>query len=67
MMKSAKRYWVVGGDYSDTSFDSLVDGTGQVVGPFDDEAEAHRVWQQLATETRSACCTRFSIAEENVR
>jgi len=28
------KYWVIGGQYADTSFDDMLDGTGRIAGPF---------------------------------
>ena len=28
------KYWIVGGEYADTSFDRLLDGTAEIKGPF---------------------------------
>ncbi len=61
------QYWVVGGEFSDTGFTDLVNGSGEIMGPYIDRAEAERAWSEVATETRSSCCTRYSIAEERLR
>ena len=61
----ATRYWVVGGEYQDPEFRSLIPGTEKMVGPFEDERKARNEW------TRLTCCpqggsatTRYSIASE---
>ncbi|MDP6707836.1 MAG: hypothetical protein QF893_15940 [Alphaproteobacteria bacterium] len=58
------KYWVIGGQYADTSFDSMLDGTGRIAGPFANHSAAMTEWRRLADETRSDCLTRFSIAVE---
>jgi len=61
------KYWIVGGEYTDTRFNDLVAGTECVVGPFNDRSRALDEWKRLATETRSNCHARFTIAEEVAR
>ncbi len=58
------KYWVVGGEYLDTEFDRIVDGTQQLVGPFQCRDMAMDEWKKLASATRSSCLTRYTIAEE---
>lgn len=62
----AQRYWVVGGEYADTSFKTLTCNRPTVVGPFDNEDDARQAWKGLYTGGSSAL-TRFSIVHENVR
>jgi hypothetical protein len=58
------RFWVIGGEYTDTAFERLVDGTGQVLGPYASYDEARAVWQDRAVATRSRALMRFNIARE---
>jgi len=58
------KYWIVGGEYHDTTFDRIIDGTEQLIGPFPCRDEAMDEWKKLATETRSNCLARYTIAEE---
>jgi hypothetical protein len=58
------RYWIVGGEYTDTAFTRLVDGTERVMGPYPCRTSAMQAWQALAEQTRSNCHARFAIAEE---
>ena len=58
------KYWIVGGEYTDTAFERLVEGTERVVGPFASRELALRIWRRLATETRSNCHARYTIAVE---
>ena len=63
-----QRYWVVGGDYSDCQFSTLVPGTEQIAGPFGDEGRARREWTRL-TFRDQACpnaMRRYAIASEAV-
>lgn len=64
MTSTPKRYWIVGGEYNDASFERLVEGTGRLVGPFPSRTVAERAWRDLATSTRPSCYTRYAIAEE---
>ena len=65
MMRS--KYWIVGGEYHDTAFDRIVDGTEQLIGPFPCRNEAMEEWKKLATATRGNCHARYAIAEEFAR
>ena len=62
-----KRFWIVGGEYTDTRFDRLVDGTQQVHGPYPCRDSALRAWRDLAQATRGNAHERFAVAEEPVR
>jgi uncharacterized protein DUF4170 len=59
------RYWVVGGEYSDTRFEELAPGTtAERYGPFSSYDEAYRVWQARARATVDDALVRFRILEE---
>ena len=60
-----KRYWVVGGEYRDPEFSTLVPGTEKMVGPFESEGKARNEWMRLTycPDSRSATL-RYSIAAE---
>ena len=58
------KFWVVGGTYTDTSFDELVSGSERVMGPYPDRDAALVAWRRVAEETRSNFYTRFTVAEE---
>jgi hypothetical protein len=64
MQQQQNRYWIVGGEYADTSFSQLVGGTERVMGPYPTRENAMAAWQELAEATRANCYARFSIAEE---
>lgn len=59
------RYWIIGGEYTDTSFSTLVAGTEQVAGPFTTRERALAVWRRFAAETSSLCNARFTVAQED--
>lgn len=62
------RYWVVGGEYQDPHFRSLVPGTETMVGPFEDERKARNEWIRLTYRPRTASATtRYSIAAEAIQ
>jgi hypothetical protein len=63
---TTRRFWVVGGEYADTSFRSLTGANATVAGPFDSEEEARAHWRGLYDQPCSAL-TRFSIVSENLR
>jgi len=56
------QFWVIGGDYHDHSFTKVVHGTLEVAGPFEDRAEATRVWHERAQASRYRATTRYTIA-----
>jgi len=58
------KYWIVGGEYTDTAFSELVNGTEQVKGPYVDHDTAVQAWRRLTSETRHQCLSRFTVAEE---
>jgi len=61
------RFWVIGGEYTDTRFDRLVEGTERLAGPFACRDSALTAWRRLADATRSNVHARYTIAEEAAR
>jgi hypothetical protein len=62
---AAKRFWVLGGDYVDTGFRTLVAGTAEErYGPFDSYKTAHDEWQARAWATVDSATKRYRIVEE---
>jgi hypothetical protein len=59
-----KKYWVVGAEYTDTGFNQPIDGTQQLIGPFETYASARATWQERAQATRGFAHVRFTIAQE---
>lgn len=61
----ARRYWVVGGIYTDTSFSTIADGRDATrLGPFDTYDEAKAVWRAKSMEHVDEAHARFSIERE---
>jgi hypothetical protein len=58
------KYWIVGGEYQDTAFDRLIEGTQRLIGPFQSRDTALGEWKRMAAETRANCYARYTIAEE---
>ena len=58
------KYWIVGGQYTNTDFDELIGGKAEVRGPYRDRDDAVQAWGGLASATRHDCLARYSIAEE---
>lgn len=57
-------YWVVGGEFTDTKFVSLVPGkTLERHGPFESYKEAHDVWARRAWQTVDDCHSRFRVVQ----
>lgn len=63
-----KRFWVIGGEYQDPDFRSLIPGTEKMCGPFEDEGRAKTEWQRLTCcpDQGPAATVRYSIAAETV-
>ncbi|WP_347717111.1 hypothetical protein [Sphingomonas sp.] len=59
-----RRYWVIGGDYSDCAFGQLEPGTEKISGPFLCEVKARTEWQRLTFRDNSGATTRYTIAAE---
>jgi hypothetical protein len=55
------RYWVIGGEYNDLTFDRLVDGTEHLAGPFPLYDHALQEWRRLSDTTRSSAHHRYDI------
>ncbi len=55
------KYWVIGADYRDFTFNEVVDGTSCVLGPFADYRDASSAWREQATASRYRATTRFTI------
>ena len=63
-----ERYWVVGGDYACTGFNTLKDGqTARAIGPFEDRAKAEQAWREVSRDTRSNATARYAITAEQIR
>lgn len=59
------RYWVVGGEYADVSFERLAQGAREErLGPYASYGEAYAVWQARARATVDDALVRFRIIEE---
>ena len=62
------RFWVVGGEYTDTSFNELVSGSERVMGPYSDRDAALVAWRRVAEEIakfRSATCVSLENSVES--
>ncbi|MGE5546413.1 MAG: DUF4170 domain-containing protein [Solirubrobacterales bacterium] len=60
----AKKYYVVGGEYADTSFTQIASGHAEErFGPFD-EREAHVCWRALTGKTVDNAMIRYFIRSD---
>ena len=59
-----QKYWIVGGEYTDTRFERLVAGSERLLGPYASREAALSTWRELAGATKAECHARFTIAEE---
>ena len=59
-------YWVIGGEYSDTSFKKLAQGAAEEKhGPFKTYREAYQAWQARARATIDDACVRYRIVDDH--
>lgn len=63
---TTERFWVVGGEYSSTTFHSLKSGQPDVFGPFKTREEARAAWKRLSEETRSCATAKYAITAEKL-
>jgi hypothetical protein len=61
------RYWVIGGEFTSTEFETLIEGTQRVLGPFESRGEAERTWRDVSEGHRPQAQVRFTIAQEPQR
>lgn len=61
------KYWVVGGEYTDTSFRELARGEEQRFGPFDNYELAKKEWANRTWAAVDDAHARFRIIEEDGR
>ena len=59
------RYWVIGGEYTDTKFKKIAGGGKETrLGPFDSYEAAKAAWQARAWATVDSANTRYRIVKE---
>ena len=63
---TTERFWVVGGEYSSTTFHSLKSGQPDVFGPFKTRDEARAAWKRLSEQTRSCATAKYAITSEKL-
>ncbi len=54
-------YYVWGGEFQDSHFQALREGAEESYGPFHDEAEAQRVWQERSRARIDICAHRLYV------
>ncbi|WP_343560321.1 DUF4170 domain-containing protein [Kiloniella sp. b19] len=55
------QFFVVGGEYKDTSFADVISGEEKWFGPFADYASAKAEWSKYAWKTVDECTMRYRI------
>src|SRR5579883_886497 len=61
----SSRYWVIGGEYTDTNFSQVLPGTTEEqLGPFETYRDAHAAWQSRAWATVDSAHRRYRIVEQ---
>lgn len=58
------RFWIVGGEFTSTDFNQVIEGTQQVVGPMECRKKAEQLWRNMSEQDRSQCNVRYSIVSE---
>ena len=67
MTTTTERFWVVGGEYSSTTFHSLKDGgRPDVFGPYKTREEAREAWKRVSEQTRSCATAKYAITSERI-
>ncbi|MBM3491549.1 MAG: hypothetical protein FJX68_14100 [Alphaproteobacteria bacterium] len=61
-----QKYWIVGGEYTDTRFERLIEGSERPMGPYASREVALGTWRRLAADTKANCHARHTIAEERI-
>lgn len=61
-MSSAQLYWVIGGEYADTSFRQLSGSPAEVLGPFESYDDALQTWRERTRDSMPSVLTRYTIA-----
>ncbi|MDX2103417.1 MAG: hypothetical protein EAZ99_12295 [Alphaproteobacteria bacterium] len=62
-----KQYWVIGGEFEDTSFTQLSNGGAKIFGPFHCYETARRQWDEISIAHRPQATVRFQITETSRR
>jgi hypothetical protein len=58
-------YWVIGGEFTDTSFKKLAPGAREErLGPFKTYREAYQAWQARARATIDDATVRYHIVDD---
>jgi hypothetical protein len=57
----ATLFYVWGGEFTDSQFTQLRDGAEESYGPFHDEREAERVWQERSRARIDICAHRLYV------
>jgi Domain of unknown function (DUF4170) len=61
------QYWVVGGEYTDTSFRAFAPGAREErFGPYLSYEEAYAAWSARARATVDDACVRYRIQAEEI-
>ena len=56
-------FYVIGGEFTDTSFESVLTRSNQIHGPFKTHAEALTKWRSLSFQETGNAQVRYEIAE----
>ncbi len=57
-------FWVIGSEFTDTAFETVIDGTQAMFGPFVSYDDARSAWREKADATRANCHMRYPLVEE---
>ncbi len=63
---TTRQFWVIGGEFRDTSFSEIVDGAVEAFGPFPTYDTALRLWKERSQATRPLAHVRYTIAVNNL-
>jgi hypothetical protein len=66
MTDTTRQFWVIGGEFRDTSFSEIVDGEVEAFGPFTSYDRALQLWKERSQATRPLAHVRYTIAVNNL-
>ena len=61
-----QQFWVIGGEFRDTTFREIVNGPVEAFGPFMSYDTALRLWRERSQATRPLAHVSYTIAVNNL-
>jgi hypothetical protein len=64
---SDRRYWVIGGEFLNGTFEEIDTKTARVLGPYSELQAAEAAWRDLSRQHGHEHRTRFTVVTEPLR